>query len=849
MNDSKVNVVVSGHRNEYHSTYKTYILRGGIPFADQVIIPDTKYVIKYDFNLGGKTIQMPAGCILEFDGGTINNGTIVGNNTDISNNLSTIFNSITIQGTWICSDVYSDWFDFVFDDNTVNNKPNLDNLFALTNDDIINEVYINCKGILYIIPTYPGTVLKSNTNIHIKGEISCISNSNTSYQIFRLYEKENCCISGGTITGDVKVSSSDKGGEQGYCISCLASKNIVIKDITLQDSWGDAIIVDDAGTAIEDCPRSENVFIENVSIFNCRRNGIFFGSVDNCTIDSCYIEGIGSIKSIEPRAAIIIEPWHKYQKVSNVKIQNCVLRKNGRGIHLFFGTGTNDGIIISNIDSDRGLSLFGKHIYVDNYISKGAGSATLLQVDCEDIIIKNSYFDDSIRFAGNVKDIQIIDTIFAPSKREPSSAYYTLSLISIETDYRGNIPNTDNILFNNCKLYNGAEKTSFFGVSNYTNVKGINFINCIIRDNTSSSFLICGDFLGNDYINDNNSVYNFYGFSIFRNDIENRIYNNNISYNGKEPSVLFNINMEVPSTSPTYYIIDIINNKIQNYQNLFNNPPNVKTRFINNNIRYFYNNNSWTELFSYNNTLNTKNKRNIRLKTFDPWIDSGYCHAIVCPKIKANLSITINYLDWSNTKIDDYESKFNIITNPNVESKVEFSPIKIQGFSGYFTTKYVPKLAFEETSDNYIIYIDTSNTTYKPTYNIVVDIATHVAISDNSYTLKHVQRPNNLEYYNTITSDTPVFGTTLECDVILACDVTKGFSCYDNSIGMKWWNGNRWILSDGCKAGVKRSGTFSEKPAGIDIYAGFQFHNKDTHKTITWDGTKWYNPDGTEAIA
>lgn len=53
MNNPKVNVVVSGHRNEYHSTYNTYILKGYIPFADQVIIPDTKYVIKYDFDLGG----------------------------------------------------------------------------------------------------------------------------------------------------------------------------------------------------------------------------------------------------------------------------------------------------------------------------------------------------------------------------------------------------------------------------------------------------------------------------------------------------------------------------------------------------------------------------------------------------------------------------------------------------------------------------------------------------------------------------------------------------------------------------------------------------------------------------
>lgn len=45
----------------------------------------------------------------------------------------------------------------------------------------------------------------------------------------------------------------------------------------------------------------------------------------------------------------------------------------------------------------------------------------------------------------------------------------------------------------------------------------------------------------------------------------------------------------------------------------------------------------------------------------------------------------------------------------------------------------------------------------------------------------------------------------------------------------------------------KTSGTFSKKPSGDLIYPGFQYFNTTTHKMITWDGTKWWNPDGTEA--
>lgn len=54
-----------------------------------------------------------------------------------------------------------------------------------------------------------------------------------------------------------------------------------------------------------------------------------------------------------------------------------------------------------------------------------------------------------------------------------------------------------------------------------------------------------------------------------------------------------------------------------------------------------------------------------------------------------------------------------------------------------------------------------------------------------------------------------------------------------------------WVESDGETAGVKRSGTFLNKPTSANV--GFQYFNTDTHKMITWDGSKWWNPDGTEA--
>lgn len=63
---------------------------------------DTIYVIQYNFDLNGQTIQIPVGCTLDFDGGSINNGTLTGNDTSIINTtLSTkILSDTVLEGSW-----------------------------------------------------------------------------------------------------------------------------------------------------------------------------------------------------------------------------------------------------------------------------------------------------------------------------------------------------------------------------------------------------------------------------------------------------------------------------------------------------------------------------------------------------------------------------------------------------------------------------------------------------------------------------------------------------------------------------------------------------------------------------
>lgn len=119
-----VNAII-GKASENSYQYKQVVLIGGGTFSDQVTEPNTKYIIKYDFDLEGQTITMPANCILAFDGGQIKNGTIVTNDTTLLNlnKVDNIFNNVTIQGNWkLVSQQFTDSTDNLsvvyFDKNT-----------------------------------------------------------------------------------------------------------------------------------------------------------------------------------------------------------------------------------------------------------------------------------------------------------------------------------------------------------------------------------------------------------------------------------------------------------------------------------------------------------------------------------------------------------------------------------------------------------------------------------------------------------------------------------------------------------------------------------------------------------
>lgn len=69
---------------------------------------NTIYEIRYDFEAGVTPIELPSNCVLNFNGGSINNGTLIGNNTLVSAYITKIFSNMILEGTFK-GDGYVEW--------------------------------------------------------------------------------------------------------------------------------------------------------------------------------------------------------------------------------------------------------------------------------------------------------------------------------------------------------------------------------------------------------------------------------------------------------------------------------------------------------------------------------------------------------------------------------------------------------------------------------------------------------------------------------------------------------------------------------------------------------------------
>lgn len=285
---------------------------------------NTIYEIRYDFDLNGGTINVPENCTLKFEGGSLKNGKIVGNETKLENLYKSFYN-VKLENTY--ADVINE---FTIDRNLF--KDDVSYLAQLISIPCGKLSFTTSYDFTISISSYFALNFKSNSNIDFSNStFSLVANDLSSYAIFNIVGVHNVKISNFSIIGDVRTHIGDS-GEWGHGIHISnSSENIVINNANIHECWGDGIDIIEYEHSNEELigpPR--NILIDGCKCYRNRRQGISIESGQNIRILNSEFRYTGEIKFASPGSGLDIEPFSYKNKyfIQNIIIQNCIITDN-----------------------------------------------------------------------------------------------------------------------------------------------------------------------------------------------------------------------------------------------------------------------------------------------------------------------------------------------------------------------------------------------------------------------------------------------------------------------------------------------------------------------------------------
>lgn len=295
---------------------------------------DTKFVIKEDIDLGGKTVKMGEGCMLAFKGGSLANGKVVGNKTKVKASNYEIFkrgytryrayiadgaskgaapslqkvyhNCIVLEGTWLNKKCGTKW-------TGVLNESNEDVMLAVK-----NFVVLHADGAKVKFPTfkglgYEGTKFPENHYIDFNhSEIDYPDNLN-------LWEDKTISIPKGSkptalesgyglisISSNTTIANLSVDGKSSFRqdetlrlgVSCIisigGSRNVTIDNVSLSNVLGPAMTAQSG---------AKDITIKNCRFFNIGEHVLYshqyqgFCHFENCTFDTWDSERISVFRN------------------------------------------------------------------------------------------------------------------------------------------------------------------------------------------------------------------------------------------------------------------------------------------------------------------------------------------------------------------------------------------------------------------------------------------------------------------------------------------------------------------------------------------------------------------------
>ena len=274
------------------------------------------YIVSENIDLKRQTVSLPQGSILQFEGGMLSNGELVGNNSTIVAGRYEIFKSVSLSGNWALDGVPVEWFGAVANDSkedcsrainqaiVIGIKINTPALLASGTYYTKNTIALPEKGTLVGLSPSLTTICyyaSASVGVYMHGEYGCIRN--ICVQEYRM-ERKGICIK----VGD---SNSKVGFRRGY-----------IEDVK--------VIGGNRGLDLE------YQWCNKINGINCRQNniGIYANEttpyIENAVIESSHQYGVYSVGSGIKLYNAIIE-GNKIGCILNGKnnvLNNCYFEGN-----------------------------------------------------------------------------------------------------------------------------------------------------------------------------------------------------------------------------------------------------------------------------------------------------------------------------------------------------------------------------------------------------------------------------------------------------------------------------------------------------------------------------------------
>lgn len=384
------------------------ILRKNKTFAEQVTDENTIYEIRYDFDLDGASVTIPAGCVLKFVGGVLRNGTILFNNTFIDAPCVPIFKNISIPANdsdrpLVTQDVtYLDWFE-----NDADNGQHASFLGALQiaskvvcsqKEYVFNACFTDYQSVKHDAEIDGGNAIFRFTETFPDAtdypDILYHSKFINIHDLTVLYEPENALR---TVDGNVRHKSSR------FCSGMRAGEpSAILNNVSLYVEHADS-----GQNTLYETYRGKDFIIKNckkiAKVSNNYPGGGAFAwfmfedgnESANILIENCEIvtEGADEAIAINKSGAITTKDISITASIKNCKIENIFTEVNAGLIKIgdnFGGVGSSKVSNISLIVNDCVLQ---KHVGSPELIKIGAVDQNVL--NCSFVGSTFSYDGDS----------------------------------------------------------------------------------------------------------------------------------------------------------------------------------------------------------------------------------------------------------------------------------------------------------------------------------------------------------------------------------------------------------------------------------------------------------------------